>query len=132
MGKKKTTALLGGVALGAGLGLLFAPKKGKDTREDIKNKMVELKNKAKEVDALDVKEYIVTKTEEIENALKDLDKEKVLDIAKKKSKEIEKNIKELVNYAKEKGTPVLEETVENVRLKAIDVTKAVLKKLEDK
>ena len=119
-----------GALVGAGLGVLFAPKKGSDTRKDLKKKIDELVEKAKNTDLDDVKEYVVTKTEEIENALKDLDKEKVLDIAKSKAKEIEKSVKDLANYAKKKGTPVLEEAAESLRQKAIEVTKSVLEKLE--
>ena len=37
---------------------------------------------------------------------------------------------ELVEYAVEKGTPVLEKTADSVRQKAIEVTKEVLNKLE--
>lgn len=130
MAKKKVGTLLGGLAVGAGLGVLFAPKKGSDTRKDLKKKIDELVEKAKNTDLDDVKEYVVTKTEEIENALKDLDKEKVLDIAKSKAKDIEKSVKDLANYAKKKGTPVLEEAAESLRQKAIEVTKGVLEKLE--
>ena len=83
MKKKTVAALLGGAAVGAGLGILFAPKKGEETRAELKAKMDELVNKARDIDMDDVKEYVVTKTDEIENALKDLDKEKVLEIAKK-------------------------------------------------
>ena len=132
MSKKKMGTLLGGLAVGAGLGVLFAPKKGSETRTELKKKMDELVEKAKNTDLDDVKEYVVTKTEEIEKALKDLDKEKALDIAKTKAKEIEKNVKDLVNYAKKKGTPVLEETAESLRKKAVEVTKGVLEKLENK
>ena len=130
MKKRTAGALLGGVAIGAGLGVLFAPKSGKETRADLKTKIEELVNKAKEMDLDDVREYVVTKTEEIENALKDLDKEKVLKIAKEKAKEIQKSAKDLVNYVKDKGEPVLEEAADAVRQKAIDATKAVLAKLE--
>lgn len=130
MAKKKVGTLIGGLAVGAGLGVLFAPKKGCDTRKDLKKKIDELVEKAKNTDLDDVKEYVVTKTEEIENALKDLDKEKVLDIAKSKAKDIEKSVKDLANYAKKKGTPVLEEAAESLRQKAIEVTKGVLEKLE--
>ncbi len=130
MKKKTVTALLGGTAIGVGLGFLFAPKSGKETREELKAKIDELISHAKEMDLDDVKEYVVEKTEEIEEALKDLDKEKVLKIAKEKAKEIQKSAKDLVNYVKDKGEPVLQEAADAVREKAIDATKAVLKKLE--
>ena len=130
MKKRTAGALLGGIAIGAGLGVLFAPKSGKETRAELKAKMEELVNKAKEMDLDDVREYVVTKTDEIENALKDLDKEKVLKIAKDKAKEIQKSAKDLASYVKDKGEPVLEEAADAVRQKAIDATKAVLAKLE--
>ena len=130
MKKKTAMALLGGTALGVGLGVLFAPKSGKETRAELKAKIDELLEKAKSIDLDDVREYVVTKTEEIEKALKDLDKEKVLKIAKSKAKKIQNAAKHLVDYVKDKGEPVLEEAADAVRQKAIDVTKSVLAKLE--
>lgn len=130
MKKKTAAALLGGAAIGAGLGILFAPKSGKETRAELKEKIDELIKRAKEVDMDDVKEYVVQKSEEIEAALKDLDKEKVLKIAQKKAQEIQKSAKDLVDYVKSKGEPMLEEAAAAVREKAIEVTKNVLKKLE--
>lgn len=130
MKKKTAAALLGGAAIGAGLGILFAPKSGKETRAELKEKLDDLIKKAKEVDLDDVKEYVVRKSEEIEVALKDLDKEKVLKVAQKKAQDIQKSAKELVDYVKAKGEPMLEEAATAVREKAIEVTKGVLKKLE--
>jgi len=131
MKKKTMAALLGGAAVGAGLGILFAPKSGAETRRELKEKLDELKNKVKDVDLDDVKKYVVEKTEEIETALKDLDKEKVMKIAKQKAKEIEKSAKDLVTYVKDKGEPILLEAADAVREKAIAVTKNVLNKLEN-
>lgn len=122
---------LTGAVIGAGIGMLFAPKSGKELRKDLKEKLDELIAKAKDVDLDEVKENIENKVEEIKLELADLDKEKVLKIAKQKAKEIGNKANELVEYAKEKGTPVLESLAASARDKAIDITKDVLNKLEE-
>ena len=112
-----------GAGLGAGLALLFAPKKGSELREDLKNKLDELLKKAKEVDLEDVTDEFTKKVEELKRELKDLDKEKVLKIAKEKGEV-------LIELAKEKGTPVLESIARDVKKSTASVIKEVLKKLE--
>ena len=121
-----------GAALGAGLGLLFAPKKGSETRAELKEKLDELANKVKGIDVKEVKESIETKIQEIKLELSELDKEKVLKIAKEKGKAIKDKSEELVELAVAKGTPVLQKAAEEVRLKTIAVVKEVLNKLEKK
>ena len=132
MSKKKGLGkLFAGVAIGSALGVLFAPKAGNDTRADLKKKLDEMLEKVKDIDAKEVKENIQNKIEEIKEELADLDKEKALEIAKKKAKQIQEKTEELVDYAIEKGTPVLEKAATNIRNKAIVVTKEVLDKLEN-
>lgn len=132
MNKKKGSGkfILGALA-GISLGFLFAPKKGSDTRAELKEKIDELLAKIKDVDASEVKQNIENKIEEIKKELEDLDKEKAYAIAKRKAKEIQVKAEDLVDYAIEKGTPVLEKAATSVKEKAIVVTKEVLKKLEE-
>ena len=83
------------------------------------------------LNAADIKKYVDKSIKKIKKELDDLSLEKVADIAKKKAKDIQKNIDNLVAYVKEKGTPVLEDAVEQIRLKAIDVCEGTIKKLEN-
>ena len=119
-----------GAAIGAGLGLLFAPKKGEEIRKELKVKMDDLLKKVNEIDADDVKNEFDARLNEIKKELKDLDKEKALDIAKTKGKELKKQSEDLVALAKEKGTPVLKESAEDVLETVIKASKEALKKLE--
>ena len=133
MGKNRGFGkLLAGIGIGAGLGLLLAPKSGEETRKDLKKKINELVEEAKKVDINEVKDEFLTKIDEMKAELEDLDKEKALKIAKEKGEDLKRKANELVDLAKEKGTPVLESVADDVRLKAIDVTKQILKKLEKK
>lgn len=120
-----------GALVGAGLGVLFAPKSGSETRKELMHKMKDLLKKAKEIDIDEVKDKISLKVEEIKEELSDLDKEKVLNLAKEKANAIKDKCGELVEYAKEKGTPVLEKAANEVREKTIDAVKEILEKLEN-
>ena len=130
MGRRSISNLFLGAAIGASLGILFAPKKGKETRRDLKNKMLELVDDAKELSINDVSNMVEAKITEIRHDLNDLDKEKVLQIAKVKSEEIKGKCEDLVNLAIDKGTPVLKDAAIEVRDKTIDVMKDMIEKLE--
>lgn len=134
MAKKKSNAgkFFLGAAVGAALGVLFAPKSGKETRAALKKKANELIEKAKEIDVKEVRDTIEEKVSNIIEEMKDLDKEKVVKIAKKKAADLKKHAEELVAYTKKKATPIVEEAAEALRDKAIDATKKVLNKLESK
>ena len=122
--------LLTGALIGAGLGILFAPKEGSETRKELKNKMNDLMNQIKEIDYDEVKDHLMEKLDDLKAELKDLDKEKVLSVAKTKATQIKNKAEELIQVAKEKGTPVVEKVALEVKEKTIVVLKDVIERLE--
>ena len=123
---------IGGWALGAGIGLLFAPDKGENTRKMLKKKLDEVVRKVKDLDAEEVKDEILYKVEKLQAELASLDKEKVKAAAVKKANEIKAKAEDLYKYAIEKGTPVVEKAADDVRRQALKVVKDVESKLEEK
>ena len=82
--KKGFSKFLTGALVGAGLGILFAPKAGSETRKELAGKMDDLINKAKDIDLNELKDKI----DDLKNQISELDKEKVLEIAKEKGQQI--------------------------------------------
>lgn len=131
MKKNGTGKFFLGALLGAGLGLLFAPKKGSETREELKLKLNDLVSKVKEIRVDEVTELIEEKIDELKKELEDLDKEKILKIAKEKAVLVKEKAQELVNLAVDKGTPILRDAAMEVKTKAIKVAKETIERLEE-
>lgn len=129
MGKRGKFVL--GALVGAGLGLLFAPKKGSEIRKELKVKFNELIDKAKEISVDDVTKTIELKISEIKDELNNLDREKVISAARKQASQIKDKAQELVDFAVEKGTPVLKDAALDVKEKAILVAKEAIDRLEN-
>ena len=130
MSKKGIGKFVLGASLGAGLALLFAPKKGSDLRRDIKRKLDDFMKDVDKLTVEDIKKEFTVRVDNITKELEDLDKEKVEKIAKKKAKELQKKADELIDLAKEKGTPVLEGIADDLKNKVISVCTEVINKLE--
>lgn len=119
-----------GAGLGATLALLFAPKKGSVLRKEIKSKFETFMKSVDDLTVEEIKEQFTNKVEEIKKGIEELDKETVVKAAKKKGEELKNKAAELVELAKEKGTPVLEGVAEDLKEKTISVAKEVIEKLE--
>lgn len=132
MSKKGLGKLVLGAGLGASIALLFAPKKGSELRGDIKKKFDEFMKNVDDMTVSEIKDEFTTKVDEIKKDLDELDKETVLKAAKKKGNELKDKANELVELAKEKGTPVLEGIANDLKEKTISVAQGVIDKLEEK
>ena len=132
MSKKGLGKLVLGAGIGASLALLFAPKKGSDLRNDIKKKINEFMKSVDDMTVSEIKDEFTTKVNEIKKGLDELDKETVLKAAKKKGNELKDKANELVELAKEKGTPVLEGIADDLKEKTVSVAQEVIDKLEEK
>ena len=122
---------VGGLAIGAGLGLLFAPDNGKNTRRVLKKKVDELLDKLREVDLDEVKDELLFKAETLQAELASLDKEKAKDLALEQAQKIKEKAEELYKYAIEKSTPVVEKAADEVRKQALKVVKEIEGKLAE-
>ncbi len=134
MSKEKKSGLgkfLLGAGIGVGLGVLFAPKSGKETRQDLKEKMDDLLEKARNIDIDEVKATIEKKVNDIKEDLKNLDKETVAEVIKNQSKKIMKKVDDLVDYAVKKGTPVIEAAARDVKASTIKTLESITNKLKD-
>ena len=123
--------LVAGIGIGVGLGMLFAPQSGEQTRKDLKKKMNELIEQLKEIDYNEVKDNIIDKIKDLQAELADLDKEKVLAIAEVKAEEIKKKAEEIYKAAVKQGKPIIEKTAKEVKIKTVEVLKSIITKLEE-
>lgn len=123
---------IAGAAIGAGLGILFAPRSGKDTRKALKVKLDELTEQIKKIDVAEVKKEFSRKIEDIKMDLVDLDREKAIEIATEKAAVIKEKAQDLVELAKAKGTPILKKTANEVLENVIKISKDTQKKLANK
>ncbi len=129
--KRGFGSLLAGIGIGVGLGVLFAPQSGEQTRKDLKKKMDELVTYLKGLDYNEVKDNLIEKVENLKKELEDLDKEKVLEIAKVKAEEIKEKAEELYRTAVAQGKPVIEKAAKEIKAKTVVVLKGMIDKLEE-
>ncbi len=130
---KKTNSILTfltGTALGAGVGVLFAPNKGKETRKKIQGKYKELKEKLQGLNSDNISDFIDEVKVEIENQIKELKKEKVVAVAKGKAREIKRSCDEMIDAASQAGNKVLLQTTKEFKTATVKTLKDIINKIE--
>ena len=119
---KVMAALTGGIVLGGTLGVLFAPRKGSETREKIKLTFVNLKNKVSKIEEEDVRYYIEKKLNEIDDDIEVLEGTLEFKKAKRQAKKVIKKINKLIDYTTKKGYEEFEDLITDLKEKASDIS----------
>lgn len=127
---KIMAALTGGIVLGGTLGVLFAPRKGSETREKIKQTFVNLKNKVSKIEEEDIKYYIEKKLNEIDDDIEVLEGTLEFKKAKKQAKKVIKKINKLIDYTTKKGYDEFEDLITDLKEKASEISEEILTNLE--
>ena len=127
---KVMAALTGGIVLGGTLGVLFAPRKGSETREKIKLTFVNLKNKVSKIEEEDVKYYIEKKLNEIDDDIEVLEGTLEFKKAKRQAKKVIKKINKLIDYTTKKGYEEFEDLITDLKEKASEISEEILTNLE--
>ena len=128
---KIITALTTGAVIGGIAGVLFAPRKGSETREMIKDSFKELKTKVASIDQKSIKKYIDEKLDEIDSEIAKLDTEVEYKKAKRQAKKVIKKINKLINYTTKKGMNDFKDLIEELKEKANDISEEILTNLDD-
>ncbi len=131
MNKKGIGKFICGAAIGAGLGILFAPKKGSETRKELKEKTEKLAKDVKNMDKKDIKNKLEKKVKELKKELENLDKETVTETIKEKGNALLKKADELLILAKEKSAPVAMQAAEDIKAKTVVLLQKAIDKLEE-
>ena len=127
---KIMAALTGGIVLGGTLGVLFAPRKGSETREKIKLTFVNLKNKVSKIEEEDIKYYIEKKLNEIDDDIEVLEGTLEFKKEKKQAKKVIKKINKLIDYTTKKGYDEFEDLITDLKEKASEISEEILTNLE--
>lgn len=104
-----------GALVGAGLGILLAPKEGSETRNDLKKSFSLLVDTIKDIDVEESKAFLMNKVKDIRDELSSINSDLAKQAAEEKVEIITEKCDELVSDAREIGAPVVEKVALEVK-----------------
>lgn len=126
---KIISAMMSGIVIGGTAGLLFAPKKGKETREDIKNTILKISNKVKYLTNNNFKNYINKELNKIDIDIINLGEIDSYRKAKKLAKKTIKRINKLIKYTKKNKINDFEDLINELKDKTEEISAYILSNL---
>lgn len=114
-----------GLGMGAVAGLLFAPKKGSDLREDLKNESQKAYDKLKSMTKEDVEAMLGQTIETVKKSVDEFDKDDFKASTKDKLTELEAKLQEFADKVKESDRYM------QVKDSVVDLSEKVNSKIEE-
>lgn len=129
MGHGKFRSFFTGALVGAGLGILLAPKEGSETRNDLRKSFSLLVDTIKNVDIEETKAILLNKVSEIRDELLDIDSATAQDLAKEKVDIVTTKCDELIETAAENNVPIVEKAALSVKENAVNMLDEFLEEI---
>lgn len=114
-----------GLGIGAAAGLLFAPKKGSELREDIKRESLKAYDNVKNMTKEDVEALLGQTIETVKKSVDEFDVDRFKETTKVKLTELEQKLEEFASKVKETDQYL------QVREGIVDITDKVNSKIEE-
>ncbi len=118
-----------GALVGAGLGILLAPKEGNETRNDLKKSFSLLVDTIKNIDIEETKASLLDKVAEIRDELMNIDEVTASEYAKEKVDMVTAKCDELIETASKNNVPIVNNAALNVKENAVNMLGEFLKEV---
>ena len=129
----KIGKFIAGVGIGTVIGMLLAPKKGSELRQDLKDKSHELYDKAQNMTKEDIETLVNNTIEEIKQAIEEFDLDEFKEATGAKLSNSIKSSDEYANFkeAVNKVSTDLTSTISEIKTKIQDKDFDAIQKLDD-
>ena len=139
----KIGKFIAGVGIGTVIGMLLAPKKGSELRQDLKDKSQELYDKAQNMTKEDIETLVNNTIEEIKQAIEEFDLDEFKEATGAKLSNLKDKLEQLANSIKSsdeyanfkeavnKVSTDLTSTISEIKTKIQDKDFDVIQKLDD-
>ncbi|OUQ02864.1 YtxH domain-containing protein [Thomasclavelia spiroformis] len=139
----KIGKFIAGVGIGTVIGMLLAPKKGSELRQDLKDKSQELYDKAQNMTKEDIETLVNNTIEEIKQAIEEFDLDEFKEATGAKLSNLEDKLEQLANSIKSsdeyanfkeavnKVSTDLTSTISEIKTKIQDKDFDAIQKLDD-
>ena len=132
MSHGRIRSFLTGAMVGAGLGILLAPREGSETRNQLKNSFNTLVDTIKDIDIEETKAALLHKVREIKDELANIDETTAKEVAEEKIKIVEEKCDDTIKASQENTAPIVEKAATEVKKNVTEVLQEFVTEVDEK